>query len=182
MESLDECYLQWLYRQVAPIRTKNPARTYWTLLTHLYRKEFKWSVPNDDNRLMDGLELRYEFIHKFEYEKTDYYQQHGEIRSWLERPCSFLEMLLALARRLSFAGGGAASEWFWHMLDNIGLRSHVDAMPGDPEMIDFVLDRVIDRTYDEFGNGGLFPLFHPQHDQRQVELWYQMNCYLLERG
>lgn len=178
MEPLDECYLQWLYRQVASTRTKNPARTYWTLLTHLYHKEFKWSVPNDDNRLMDGLELRYEF--KFQIAGDPNIPDPPQ--GWLERPCSFLEMLLALARRLSFAGGGAASEWFWHMLDNIGLRSHVDAMPGDPDQIDFILDRVINRTYDEYGNGGLFPLFHPQHDQRQVELWYQMNCYLLERG
>lgn len=172
---LDEKYLTWLYRQVAPVSVKNPARTYWTLLRHLYDKQFLWFIPNDDNRVMDGLELRYQFIHEF-------HQFPDEHREWLERPCSMLEMLLALSGRLSFAGGGAVPEWFWHMLDNIGLRSHVDAMPWDPELVDFALDRVIDRTYNSDGNGGLFPLKEAHVDQRQVELWYQMNCYLIERG
>ncbi|MFZ1684153.1 MAG: hypothetical protein WAU88_08510, partial [Candidatus Zixiibacteriota bacterium] len=46
--------------------------------------------------------------------------------------------------------------------------------------IDEVLNRVIFRTYDARGNGGLFPLRRPQRDQREVELWYQASAYLLE--
>lgn len=171
--SLDEVYLEWLYRQVAPIRIKNPARTYWSLLTHLYHKDFTWFVPNDDNRLMDGLDIRYEFANNY----------GDATREWLERPCSMFEMLLALARRLSFAGGGETRDWFWHMLANIGLRGYVDAMPGDPEIIEFILQRVNDRDYNYDGsNGGLFPLRDAHTDQRGVEIWNQMNSYLIERG
>jgi len=172
-EPLDELYLQWLYRLVAPLRLKNPARTYWSLLRQLHAKEFVWFVPNDDNRVMDGKDLRYEFLDAIRREHPP---------AFLNAGCSMLEMLIALSRRLSFYGGGASQEWFWHMLDNIGLRGCNDAQPGPPEVIDHILTRVIDRTYDQNGNGGLFPLKAANVDQRSVEIWYQMNSYLIERG
>ena len=40
---------------------------------------------------------------------------------------------------------------------------------------------IIWRTYDSNGYGGLFPLRNPREDQRKVELWYQLNAYLLEQ-
>jgi len=175
-EPLDELYFQWLYRQVADLRVKNPARTYWTLLRQLHSKEFLWSVPNDDNRLEDGKFLRYEFL-----EDRPPATAIADNR-WLNAGCSMLEMMIALSRRLSFLSGGAASEWFWHLMDNIGIRECSDAVKYNPHMVDRALTRVITRHYDEDGNGGLFPLRKPKVDQRSLELWDQMNCYLIERG
>lgn len=174
---LDELYFQWLYHEVAPLKVRNPARTYWALLTQLHQTEFTWFVPNDDNRVADGKYLRYEFL------DTRPPHEHLADHEWIEeRGCSMLEMLVALSRRCSFLGGGAASAWFWHLIDNLGMRGFTDAKPGDPAEIDHILRRVIDRTYDEFGNGGLFPLRETDIDQRQVEIWHQMNHYLIERG
>lgn len=92
-----------------------------------------------------------------------------------------LEMLIALSRRLSFVGGGASLEWFWHMLHNIGLDIYND-LAWDGEFVDKAMRQINERTYDENGNGGLFPLKETDIDQRKVELWYQMNSYCLERG
>jgi hypothetical protein len=53
-EPLDEQYLTWLYSQVGAVKLKTQSRTHWDLLRHLYKKEFKWFVANDDNRCEDG--------------------------------------------------------------------------------------------------------------------------------
>lgn len=182
-EPLAESYFKWLYREVAPARQKNPARTYWSLLRQLHEKEFVWFVPNDDNRVADGKFLREGFLESI----NDVPHNHPLL---MEAGCTMLEMLIALSRRLAFNGGQAASEWFWHMLDNVGLRGFNDGVykPEDEEethkfmAIEDILDRVISRTYEYDGSGGLFPLREPHVDQTQVEIWDQMNKYLIERG
>ncbi len=174
-EPLDEQYLKWLYRQVASVKLKNPARTYWSLLRHLYKKEFVWLVPNDDNRVEDGRDLRYEFINEKGITPDP---------NWMGIGCSMLEMLIGLSRRLAFEGEGLASGWFWHMLENLDLRNFSDALFKESVELDIeiddILDRVIWRTYDSDGLGGLFPLKEPDEDQRDVELWYQMSAYVLD--
>jgi len=173
-EPLAELYFKWLYRHVASIRLKNPERSYWSLLRQLHDTEFVYFVPTDDNRAVDGTELRQEFFQAIGGTPSG----HPEI---MDRPCSILEMLIALSGRLSFSGGGASRDWFWHMLDNLGLRGYSDAHPNTRE-VNRILKRLVERTYDYNGNGGLFPLQHPHSDQRRVEIWYQMNSYLIERG
>jgi hypothetical protein len=173
-EPLDEQYLKWLYGQVASLRFKNPARTYWSLLRQLYAKEFVWFIPNDDNRVADGRDLRKEFFNDT--------QTHPD-RDWMGLGCSFLEMLIALARRLSFeAEEGDTTDWFWRMLENLDLSEHSDLYykRHTEEFVDEILERVIQRRYDSDGRGGLFPLQDPREDQRNIELWYQMSHYLLE--
>ena len=158
------------------MRLRNPSRTYFDLLGKLHEKPFVWFIHNDDNRAGDGTYLRYEFLS--ERPPAEQLARHD----WMQRNCSMLEMLIALSRRLSFLGGGATSEWFWHMLSNIGLSGYSDARPGPPEVIDRALNRVIKRTYEPDGRGGLFPLREATEDQRRVEIWAQMNNYLIERG
>lgn len=176
---LDEQYLTWLYRQVASISLKNPARTYWSLARQLYTKEFVWLVPNDDNRVEDGRDLRYEFI-----DDADIYDAPNE---WIDLGCSFLEMLIGVSRRLSFEGEkGTPSEWFWMIMENIQLDRVTDQIYSrNPDTIgaeiDDILERIIWRQYDYDGLGGLFPLRMPVEDQREIEMWYQMSAYLLER-
>lgn len=140
----------------------------------MFRKEFVWFVPNDDNRAEDGRYLRCEFIEDQGLEEADVDPD------WLGMGCSFLEMLVGLSRRLSFLGDGEARDWFWHLVNNLGLRYN-DRRRFPDEVVEEVLDNVIWRTYEPNGDGGLFPLRRPDRDQRDVELWYQLNAYLLER-
>lgn len=171
----DEAYLKWLYAQVASPRLRNPSRTYWSLLLQMYTTPYVWFVPNDDNRVADGVYLRDEFAHETGAIAT---------QAWFEMECSVLEMLVGLARRLSFEDEGEARDWFWHLLENLGITPACADAHFNNEIADKVgeaLDRVIWRTFRYNGQGGLFPLRHPDKDQRKVELWYQLNAYLLER-
>lgn len=174
-ELLDESYLEWLYRQVGSVKTRDRSKTYWSLLRQLFRTEFFWWVPNDDNRAEDGRDLRLEFIQDTDIEDVD--------KDWLDLGCSFLEMLIALSRNCSFEDGREPRWWFWHLLENLRLHECRDSN-FDERMADFVesvTSEVIWRTYDYDGDGGLFPLEHAEVDQRHVEIWYQFNTYLLER-
>jgi len=143
-------------------------------MRQLYVKEFVWLIPNDDNRAEDGKALRYEFINEQGVDEVD--------QEWLDLGCSFLEMLIALARRAAFESDDEVVEWFWRFIFNLGLNNHTDsAYTRETEReVDNVLDTVIFRTYDADGLGGLFPLTHPRQDQRKVELWYQLAAYLTE--
>ena len=169
---LDELYFRWLYGLVSSVKQKSSARTYWSLLRLLFRKEFVWFVPNDDNRVEDGKELRYEFLDAEEIETVD--------PEWIDMGCSMLEMLIGLSRRLSFEAEGEPREWFWRLLENVGLASYNDRDGVPAELVDEILERIIWRTYSAQGDGGLFPLRSPSRDQRKVEIWYQLNTYLSE--
>jgi hypothetical protein len=175
-EPLEHAYFEWLAVQVVNTRLRNPRQTSWHLLKQLYTTEFKWSIHNDDNRVADGKELRSEFL--------DLNREQAE-PDWMTQGCSFLEMLIALSRRLSFQTEGVSpAEWFWHLLGNVEL--HISDWDYESlrmhDYVDQVLQRLNNRTYNANGRGGLFPLHESDIDQTQVELWYQMNYYLLERG
>lgn len=171
-EPLDELYFQWLYRQVGKAGT-NRSKTHWKLLKQLYQKEFVWITPNDDNRIVDGIDLRWEFVN---------YSSMAEVSAvWMGMGCSTLEMLLALSRRLSFEAEGEPAVWFWLLLKNLGLDEFTDTnYEAHADTINHALDRLIWRQYSPDGRGGLFPLKSPSADQRQVEIWYQMAEYLYE--
>jgi hypothetical protein len=175
---LDELYLVWLYNQVGDPAIENPARTYWRMLRQLYTKEFVWVVPNDDNRVEDGKDLRYEFVDQSGLTDVPL--------DWIHLGSSMLEVLVGLSRRLSFEADGEPRDWFWELIDNLNLHRYndkrYDVKPETAEkVIDTVLDRVIWRTYSMDGRGGLFPLKSTTQDQRDVELWYQLSAYVLEK-
>lgn len=172
---LDEAYLSWLYYQVGPVRSKNRNRTHWSLVRALFKKEFVWNVANDDNRVADGRNLRREFL-------SDHMVSPREVDPlWLELGCSFLEMLIVVARDFSFESDHPVDECFWEMVENLGLRQYTDARRFPEDRVDEVLDTVIWRRYRPDGVGGLFPLLRAREDQTRVEIWYQLNAYLLER-
>jgi hypothetical protein len=173
---LDEEYFVWLLDKVGG-PNGNVDNKYNRLLRLLFQKEFVWIIPNDDNRAEDGKDLRCAFInHKeLDVEDIDPY--------WLELGCSVFEMLIALAKRLSFETDGFPSQrdtsgWFWGLIENLGLSN--------PRMtskkIEESLNRLIWRTYEPNGRGGLFPLQNPNGDQRKTEIWYQMCEYVIELG
>lgn len=171
---LDEAYFQWLYSQVGSVRIKHSSHTYWNLLKILFSKEFVWFVPNDDNRMEDGRNLRHEFVEDLRLTQVD--------RDWMELGCSFLEMLIGLSRRLAFEAGGESRDWFWHFLNVLKLDIYADNIAIPEDEVSDIVDRVIWRTYKRNGEGGLFPLRHAREDQREVEIWYQLSSWLLEHN
>lgn len=173
---LDELYFTWLCSQVGEDgRTKNP-RTYWRMLRELFQKEFVWFIPNDDNRAEDGKDLRFEFI-------ADVDLDIEPEPSWMNMGCSMLELLIGLSRRLSFLADGEPRDWFWELVENLNLEQYSDNVLVPDNRIGDILDEVIWRTYRRNGRGGLFPLRDRRcSDQRNLELWYQMNDYVLEKG
>ena len=178
---LDEGYFLWLYSHIASPKEQRKRFQWWELAKILYTTPFEWFIPNDDNRAVDGTDLRDIFMH---YEEP--YDETFEL--WVTEECTMLEMLIALADRLKFEVDAPIDTCFWMLMDNIGLtesRYNDSAFSRSPRKfrseVDEVLSMVNNRTYDYDGNGGLFPLTNPQEDQREVEIWYQMAAYLNEK-
>lgn len=169
---LDELYFIWLYRQVADPNVKRPS--YWNLLRQFFTKEFVWIVPNDDNRMEDGRDLRYEFAEDQGIQDVD--------PDWLRFGCSMLELMVGLSRRLAFEAEGEPAAWFWELVGNLELAEYNDEFNPYEGLVEMILDRVIWRNYERNGRGGFFPLKKAGRDQRKVEMWYQLSAYVLERS
>lgn len=167
--ALDDQYLDWLYAMVG-LQEENVRHN--KLLNQLFSREFVIMIPNDDNRCKDGLALRQDFI-----------KSPGRLvridRQWLGMGCSVLELMIGVARHLSFEAEGEVGEWFWHLIENLGLTRYNDHR-WHAGRIDQIVERLVWRQYSHNGNGGLFPLKNPHEDQRQVEIWFQMEAYILE--
>jgi hypothetical protein len=170
---LDERYFDWLYSQVCSVEV-DPFFSYRGLLNIMYVKPYMWMVPNDDNREEDGKDLRFEFL------EEEGIQPNARDTHWLELQCSVLEFLVALARLFAFEADGSVEQRFMELLENLGLDQYNDEAEIDQEEIEAILDRLIWRRYEFNGGGGLFPLRYPERDQRWVEVWYQLNAYVLE--
>jgi hypothetical protein len=170
-EAVEQLYFNWLCARVINMNEADSGPAYWKLLTRLHRTEFVWVVFRDDNRAEDGKELRREFILQAEL------PDDVEWRTIIG--CSVLEMLIALARRLEFQEDTPAHEWFWEFIRNLGLSKYSDNL-FDDYAVDEILDAFIWRTYEPNGHGGIFPLYHTDEDQREIEIWYQMCEYLVD--
>lgn len=141
--------------------------SYRDLLILMYTKEFVWFVPNDDNRIIDGLEIRREWANYAPLERN--------------YPCSFLEVLIGLSRRMEFVLSESAEGWAWQLLINLEMHKMRDPLSRyKAKKANDIMDAVIWRTYASNGAGGFFPLGFPQEDQRKIELWYQMSAYVSE--
>ena len=147
------------------------------LLSALYNKEFTYFLAMDGNRAEDGIALRNKFEREQGYSK-------GSVVDYLKnKPCSVLEMMLALSLRceINIMGdlmyGDRTGVWFWSMVRSLGLLGMTDHS-FDPEQTDYILDRFLSRQYDHDGHGGLFIIENSPVDLRSVEIWMQMNWYL----
>ena len=175
-------YFLWLYELVGPAPNR---KRYFHVLQELHEIEFYWRIDNDINRAEDGKSLRTKFISETGLEVyTDIDQR------FLYRPCSLLEMMIALAYRwesdvmFDMHSSTGVGKWFWEMVDNLGLlaKRFEDATYDEDAEIE-VKDKAyifMDRMYSANGDGGIFPLEHPLLDQRTVEIWYQINQYFQE--
>jgi hypothetical protein len=133
----------------------------------------------DDNRLADGMDLRYRFAYECDIHSS-------MVASYLDdKPCSVLEMLVALSLRCeehimsNAEAGNRTGKWFWSMVDNLGLGDMTDSR-FDISKVDAVIDRFLRRKYAPNGEGGLVTIPNCQQDLRKVEIWYQLMWYLTD--
>ena len=170
---IKERYFYWLYDLVCEERYSKDI-SYRKLLGYLHETEFRYSIPRDDNRASDGINLRsrYSYDHGFD-----------GIPEELYGPCSVLEMMIALAIRCEENimddpnVGDRTGQWFWGMIVSLGLGGMTDTRFD----LDFVRDTVdifLERDYEPDGRGGLFTIRGCDRDLRDVEIWYQLCWYL----
>ena len=173
---LDNLYFEWLYQLVCN-DTYSRAASHRRLLMRLHSIDFTWIIDMDANRASDGIALRkrFEYRNALESGIMDLYFQG--------RPCSVLEMMVALAIRSEEQFmfdpklGDRTGQWFWSMIVSLGLGGITD-YKYDREYIDNVIFRFLTRNYDRDGKGGLFTIPNCDVDLRDVELWSQMCWYM----
>lgn len=159
-------YLEWLRGLVTGERGPSVERFFF----------IAWSIPfepivdRDENRATDGIDLRY----RFEEETSIRLPEFG--------PCTMIELFISIAIRANHV----VYNWevpdqvpalFWEFMDNLKI---INPRLSDDE-IEGILIRFNNRDYAEDGSdGGIFPLMNPQSNQREIEIWYQMQAYLME--
>lgn len=165
-------YFDWLFNVVCGRRYSRQI-SFKKLLMHLHNTEFTYSIPRDENRAEDGIDLRYRFSTFKGYDAFEY----------LDEPCSVLEMMIALSIRCEENimddpnKGDRTGQWFWGMITNLGLGAMTDDRY-DREFIDDILTRFLNREYDPDGKGGLFRIRNCDRDMRKAEIWFQLCWYL----
>ena len=153
---------------------------YKVLLDRLHSIPFAVVIDRDSNRCQDGVDLRLYFCKEQGLDE--------KVAAELDGPCSVLEMMVALARRMDNDimwdpdYGDRTPVWFWQMIDNLGLSSCTDENydAETDEQVTHTIDILLSRHYFTDGFGGLFPLKDAKQNQRKVEIWYQMQAFLQE--
>lgn len=173
---IKEKYFDWLCKIVLG-NYQVKGVSYNRLIQYLYSREFTYSISMDGNRYEDGINLRYRFGDENGY-------SDAEVNATLDdRPCSVLEMMIALCLRCEEhiigedSYGDRTGQWFWGMILNLGLSSMTD-QKYDQYYVKAVVDRFLDRKYEPNGKGGLFTIRRPKYDMRDAEIWYQAMWYL----
>lgn len=177
---IENAYIPWLEARVG---CTYKGKRYVTLMNVMYDTEFYYFVGNDVNRAEDGKALRVIFANSYDPDNAN-----EIVNDILAGPCSVLEMLVAFAEKIDFAvmwneeDGDRSALWFWTMVENLNLLQYSD----DNISVNYFNDIreklviMMDRRYDYYGNGGLFPLRHANMDQRNVEIWYEMQFFMKE--
>lgn len=163
-------YFKWLY----DISMKSNPR-YYALIKCLDEITFQPRMYLDENRAEDGVEIRYSFG----------YENHipqAVIANELDtRPCSVLELMVALALRMD----GIVSEYdesmtplyFNKMLDSLQLKQFTNDNFNSEDVKERV-ENFMNGDYAPDGDGGLFYIDPPPGDMRDMEIWEQAMWFL----
>lgn len=177
-DRIQNLYFDWMVRLVCD--GKYSRKLSWRKLFRLlHETEFIYILEMDANRADDGIDLRYRFAYEHNY---DWYDVEDTFE---DRPCSVLEMMVALAQRCEEHitddpdSGNRTGKWFFEMIDSLGLSDmdddHFDKIAAADILIQFMR-----REYLPSGQGGLFTITDTSYDMRTKEIWYQMMWYLNE--
>ena len=94
-----------------------------------------------------------------------------------------LEMMLALAIRCEEtimddpSKGDRTRQWFWGMINNLGLGAMTDNV-FDRKEVKYIVDNFLNHKYERNGKGGLFTVRNIKRDLRRVDIWCQLCWYL----
>lgn len=171
-------YFKWLCDVV------HAEESYSMLWQKLHSMDFVWVVDRDENRAEDGKYMRYIFtIEKYNDMDVDF----EEIDQYLSGPCSVMEFLVGLARRIeddimeSVDLENRTYKWFHEMIDNLGLLDYDDKHYSDGE-VDAIIHRFMSRKYAKNAPGNIFYLGHFSGPLfSNLEIWAQMQAYILEK-
>lgn len=170
-------YFEWLYDLMCEKRYSKQI-SYRKLFMFLHDTEFTYIIHNDENRAVDGVDLRYRFALD-----NGYHEDSDTVMNYLDGPCSVLEMMIALAIRCEEnimddpAFGNRTTQWFWGMIVNLGLGPMNDSN-FDKNYVNEIIQTFLNREYEPDGRGGLFRVKKCTRDLRTVEIWYQLCWYL----
>ena len=133
------------------------------LFRYLFEVDYVWTIPMDQNRAEDGIDLRCLYANL----------NHTQQDIFGNKPCSMLEMLVAFANRIENDFLGRANvdntpRWFYVMLLNLGIGE--DVISFDRGRVDHALVRFFNHQV------GLFNI--PGIDISHMELWSQLNVWL----
>lgn len=165
-------------KYLANLTKMKEQKNYWKLFQCLYSIDYRAIIRNDENRGVDGLDLR---------DHYDYYFPDAScsiVELLADKPCSVLEMMVALCNRMEQGFlYDAYDDWipmiFMQMLSNLGLE-HITDDNYDPDYIAEVIERWLNREFEYDGSGSLFRLDNPPEDIRNVETWMAMSWFINE--
>jgi len=171
-------YLDWLYFDVLH-GTETRFKAYNSLFKALLDIPYIPLHPMDKNRFKDGLELREEYILGCSMGLTGFEsRKNTKIEDYLPE-CSVLEMIIALSVRIEkdimapADGKNDYFRWFWGMICTLELDEF------DEKHYDFGW---IDKIISEFleGKRAIFEVKNPYKNVRDMQIWDQMNAFLVE--
>ena len=141
---------------------------YIDILHELFTTPFIWKVADDANRARDGIALR------------DRFEDESGEHLYMNRGCSMLEMMVALAVRMEDDilfdpdFGDRTAVWFWDMMEDSGLIFY------DLDHFSVPLGQKCPKKWSKnplknFDYGTLFRSKSGQNGPKVVSLWYKMN-------
>lgn len=179
---MKDWYLLWDDYLDYLIERGNLSRKFRNLFKILNNIEFRYDFERDENRDADGHDLRKEYYVNIpswcSTELKDAFMGH-----WT----TVLEVLIALAMRVDDEYIGDPGEehpetFFMEMIKNLGLdKFHGNIYAYDKNIVIKVINRWLDRDFSKNGVGSPFPLHYNKTDQRNLEIWDQMQAYVNEK-
>lgn len=177
---VEALYFTWLSTLAFP--NEKFQECYSNLLTQLYETPYEWdrSRPLDENRYIDGLDLRRSFAYKLRLPEEIVY---GAI----DGPCNMLEMICALGIRIdndimanTATGYDHGYYWIQEMLRSLGLL-HYENSTYDFDAVSKIILDFHAKNYSADGQGGLFYIPNSQKDLRTMNIWDQMCYYICQK-
>lgn len=172
MESIEVEYINWIKNLI----NLNEYPNMDNIINYLYEMEYVVIRPSDDNRRIDGQDLRYKFLQEAGYNANDAFHIVGNI---LNKPCNVLEFIVAIAYRIDqdimydWSEGTQIYKWFWIMLGNLGLHYTYSK-----EQVYIIVTEFMHYNYQPNGAGGLFLTDDPSIIMTDHDIWTQMHIYL----
>ena len=162
---MEERYFRWLLKFIGNgFCRKN---SYFELLKYLFNVEYYWYIPMDENRAVDGVDLRHRFVTECDEDLEASY-------TLLSGPANVLEVLVALSIKMEYIVRGSielskSGQWFWGMIKSLGIFDCYDGC-FDEEEVEYFLGE----WFNPASRISIFP-------EKSGELWSQAMEFLSDK-